>query len=197
MTAFSSIFQIFAAREQSCLMTASADCVTNGADAKVTRLPPVRLEKPTLAVSPIRTLTRLGWMPSSSAATMAVEAREPPTSGWTAITVTALSSVTLTCALDLATRIEPVAGGDTAPLVLAEGRLAVLAGEGLTQRLLVADHRIDRSVPPLVPCLAAFFRRKLDRIHPELPGQLIEHALDREGADRRRPARGRPRPWSG
>ena len=32
----------------SCLITFSADCVTTIAEAKVTRLPPVRLEKPTL-----------------------------------------------------------------------------------------------------------------------------------------------------
>ena len=70
------------------------------ADAKVTRLPPVRFEKPTVAVSPISTLMRLGWMPSSSAAMLAVEAREPPMSGWPVMTRTLPSSVMLTCALD-------------------------------------------------------------------------------------------------
>ena len=39
-------------------MTFSAACVTTMAEAKVTRLPPVRLEKPIVAVSPISTLTR-------------------------------------------------------------------------------------------------------------------------------------------
>src|SRR3954464_13168970 len=45
VTASWSIFQILAAREQSCLITVSADWVTTIAEAKVTRLPPVRLEK--------------------------------------------------------------------------------------------------------------------------------------------------------
>ena len=100
MTASSSIFQSLAARPHSCLITFSADCVTTIAEAKVTRLPPVRFEKPTLAVSPISTFTRLWWMPRSSAAMLAVEARLPPMSGWPVITTTLPSSVTFTCALD-------------------------------------------------------------------------------------------------
>ena len=40
-------------------MTFSVDCVTTMAEAKVTRLPPVRLLKPMVAVSPISTETRL------------------------------------------------------------------------------------------------------------------------------------------
>ena len=42
-TASGSIFQIFAARSLSWPITFSADCVTTIAEAKVTRLPPVRL----------------------------------------------------------------------------------------------------------------------------------------------------------
>ena len=69
------------------------------AEAKVTRLPPVRLLKPMVAVSPISTETLLWSMPSSSAATLAIEAREPPMSGWPVVTTTLPSSVMLTCAL--------------------------------------------------------------------------------------------------
>ena len=39
-------------------MILSVDCVTTIAEANSTRLPPVRFEKPTVAVSPIRTDTR-------------------------------------------------------------------------------------------------------------------------------------------
>ena len=39
-------------------MIFSVDCVTTIAEANSTRLPPVRLEKPTVAVSPISTETR-------------------------------------------------------------------------------------------------------------------------------------------
>ena len=39
-------------------MTFSADCVTTIAEANSTRLPPVRFEKPIVAVSPISTDTR-------------------------------------------------------------------------------------------------------------------------------------------
>ncbi len=81
-------------------MTISADCVTTMAEAKVTRLPPVRFEKPTLAVSPISTFTRLWWMPKSSAAMLAVEARLPPMSGWPVTTTTVPSSLMFICALD-------------------------------------------------------------------------------------------------
>ena len=81
-------------------MTFSADCVTTMAEAKVTRLPPVRFEKPMLLVSPISTWTLLWSMPSSSAAMLAVEAREPPMSGWPVITTTVPSSLMFTWALD-------------------------------------------------------------------------------------------------
>ena len=40
-------------------MIFSVDCVTTIAEANSTRLPPVRLEKPMVAVSPISTETRL------------------------------------------------------------------------------------------------------------------------------------------
>ena len=51
--------QIFAARSFSVAMILSVDCVTTIAEANSTRLPPVRLEKPMVAVSPISTDTRL------------------------------------------------------------------------------------------------------------------------------------------
>ena len=82
------------------VMTFSADDVTTIAEAKVTRLPPVRFEKPMLLVSPISTCTLLWSMPSSSAAMLAVDAREPPMSGWPVITTTVPSSLTLIWALD-------------------------------------------------------------------------------------------------
>ena len=81
-------------------MTFSADCVTTMAEAKVTRLPPVRFEKPMLLVSPISTCTLLWSMPRSSAAMLAVEAREPPMSGWPVMTTTEPSSLMLIWALD-------------------------------------------------------------------------------------------------
>ena len=43
---------------RSVAMIFSVDCVTTIAEANSTRLPPVRLEKPTVAVSPISTETR-------------------------------------------------------------------------------------------------------------------------------------------
>src|SRR5712672_3664814 len=39
-------------------------------------------------------------MPSNSAQTLAIAAREPPMSGWPVVTTTLPSSVMLTCALD-------------------------------------------------------------------------------------------------
>ena len=57
-TASGSMSQILAARSRSVVMIFSADCVTTIAEANNTRLPPVRFEKPTVAVSPIRTETR-------------------------------------------------------------------------------------------------------------------------------------------
>ena len=57
-TASGSISQIFAARSRKVAMIFSVDCVTTIAEANSTRLPPVRFEKPTVAVSPIRTETR-------------------------------------------------------------------------------------------------------------------------------------------
>jgi hypothetical protein len=100
VTASGSIFQILAARSHRVLMTFSADCVTTIAEAKVTRLPPVRLEKPMLLVSPISTWILLWSIPSNSAAILAVEAREPPMSGWPVMTTTDPSSLMRISALD-------------------------------------------------------------------------------------------------
>ena len=104
-------------------MTVSADCVTTMADAKVTRLPPVRFEKPTLLVSPISTLMRLGWMPSSSAAMLAVEARRAADVGMAGHhhDVAVLGDVDL--GAQFAAGIEPVAGRDAAALVGPSGDL--------------------------------------------------------------------------
>ena len=57
-------------------------------------------------------------MPSSSAQMLAIEAREPPMSGWPVVTTTLPSSVMLTCALEFAAGVEPEAGGDAAALQL-------------------------------------------------------------------------------
>ena len=66
----------------------------------MTRLPPVRFEKPIVIVSPMMTLTRACSIPSSSATTLAMDARLPPTSGWPVVTTTLPSSVMFTCTED-------------------------------------------------------------------------------------------------
>ncbi len=64
----------------------------------VTRLPPVRKLKPSVLVSPMIGLTFSSGMPSSSAAIIASEAREPPMSGVPATSVTVPSSPRLSAA---------------------------------------------------------------------------------------------------
>ena len=58
-------------------------------------------------------------------------------------------------------------------------------GQRLLQRLLVAHDRIDRTVHRLGALLGGVLQAQLERIHPELLGELVEHALDGIGADRR------------
>ena len=68
--------------------------------AKVTRLPPVMPEKPIEAVSPTIGRHFSMGMPSTSAAIIASEAREPPMSGLAETTLTVPSSLTWTAAED-------------------------------------------------------------------------------------------------
>ena len=68
--------------------------------AKVTRLPPVRPEKPIEVVSAIIARTRSTGRPRVSAAIIAIEAREPPMSGLLDTTVAPPSSSTCTAAED-------------------------------------------------------------------------------------------------
>ena len=57
-------------------------------------------------------------------------------------------------------------------------------GQRLAHRLLVAHDRIDRPVHGLGALLGGVLQAQLERIHAELLGQLVEHALDGIGADR-------------
>ncbi len=68
--------------------------------AKVTRLPPVRNEKPIELVSPTIGRTFSTGMPSTSAAIIAIEAREPPMSGLPDTTTAVPSSLMWQAALD-------------------------------------------------------------------------------------------------
>ena len=68
--------------------------------AKVVRLPPVSMEKPIEAVSATTGRTRSTGTPSTSAAIMAIEARDPPMSGFPVTTTAVPSSPTCTAAVD-------------------------------------------------------------------------------------------------
>ena len=97
-TSSSGISQIFAARSRSWRITSRAASITAMPLEKVTRLPPVRKLKPSALVSPMIGLTLSSAMPSSSAAIIASEAREPPMSGVPATSVTLPSSPRLSAA---------------------------------------------------------------------------------------------------
>ncbi len=92
--------QIIAARFFNSSTTFSAACVVAMPVAKVTRLPPVRNEKPIELVSATIGRTRSTGMPRISAAIIAIEAREPPISGVPTATTAVPSSLTWIAALD-------------------------------------------------------------------------------------------------
>ena len=77
----------------------SAAWVTAMPVAKVVRLPPVSMEKPMEAVSATIGRTFSIGRPSTSAAIIAMEAREPPMSGLPVITTALPSSLTFTAAV--------------------------------------------------------------------------------------------------
>ncbi len=99
-TASGGMSQIIAARCFSCSTTFSAAWVAAMPVAKVTRLPPVRNENPIELVSPTIGRTFSTGMPSTSAAIIAIEAREPPMSGLPDTTTAVPSSLMCTAALD-------------------------------------------------------------------------------------------------
>src|SRR5271169_4710516 len=84
-----------------------------------------------------------------------------------------------------AATVEPIAGGDAAPLVLAERRRIArmveqrLDGVGISvvRKLGAGEH--------LGPLFGGVLEPQLQRVHADLLRQNIEHALHREVADRR------------
>ena len=92
--------QMIAARFFSSSTTFCEACVTAMPPAKVTRLPPVEALKPIEVVSPTTGRTLSYGTPNTSATIIAIEAREPPMSGWPPVTVTVPSSLTWQAALD-------------------------------------------------------------------------------------------------
>ena len=99
-TASALMSHMTAARFFNSSITFSAACVTAMPPAKVTRLPPVEALNPIAVVSPTTGRTCSNGMFSTSATIIAIEAREPPISGWPSVTVTVPSSLTCTAALD-------------------------------------------------------------------------------------------------
>ena len=99
-TASGLMSQMTAARFFSSSTTFCAAWVTAMPPAKVTRLPPVEALKPIAVVSPTTGRTLSNGTPSTSATIIAIEAREPPMSGWPSVTVTVPSSLTWQAALD-------------------------------------------------------------------------------------------------
>ena len=91
-----SISQIFDALSLSISITWFVDSVTTNAEANNTRLPPVKLLNPIVAVSPISTDTLLTSIPRSSAVIFAIDALEPPISGCPVVTATSVSYTHLT-----------------------------------------------------------------------------------------------------
>ena len=85
-----------AARFLSSSTTFSAACTVAMPVAKVTRLPPVMPVMPICAVSPTMGRTFSYGTPSTSAAIIAIEAREPPISGLPDTTLMVPSSFTNT-----------------------------------------------------------------------------------------------------
>ena len=107
--------------------------------AKVTRLPPVEALNPIAVVSPTTGRTLSYGTPSTSATIIAIEAREPPMSGWPSVTVTVPSSLTWQEALEFAAGVVPVTRSDAAALVGPELGLQMRMGAGGFERLLKAD----------------------------------------------------------
>ena len=87
----------------------------------------------------------------------------------------------------LAADVEPEAGGDAATLVLAQWRAPVRMRLGGLQRLDHADRPELRPVGGFRALLGRVLEAQLDRVHADLAGDLVDHALDRELGDR--PAR--------
>ncbi len=81
--------------------------------------------------------------------------------------------------------IEPIAGGDAAPLVLPERRPVArvvekrLDGLGISivRKLCAGEHLRSR--------LGGVLQPQFQRVHADLPGQNVEHAFYRKGPDRR------------
>jgi len=149
------------------------------------------------AAAPVRSRSRCCWLSPSAPGPCVVdaqarrrcwqvEAREPPMSGWPVITTDRAVLVDAHLGARFAAGVEPVAARHAAALIGLERPLFSADGQAPAFTvLLVAHDRIDRTVHRLGALLAAFFRRSSSGSHPELLGQLIEHALDGIGADRR------------
>ena len=117
-------------------------------------------------------------------------------SGLPVAMMTVPSSLTWMLALEFAAAVEPIARGHAAPLVRSERCLVGRVIDQCLERLGIAamgelwpeDHRRAG------PC--GVFEPQLQRVHANLLGQDVEHALDRKRRDRRarRPVGGRFRP---
>ncbi len=173
--------QIIAARFLSSSTTFSAACVAAMPVAKVTRLPPVRNEKPIELVSPTIGRTFSTGIPRTSAAIIPIEAREPPISGLPDTTTAVPSSLMWQAALELAADVEPEARGDAAALVGPELLLQMRMVLGGLDGLRIADVLPGRAVHRLDAVLRRVLLAQRQRVDAELVGQFVETALDAVG----------------
>ena len=152
----------------------------HAAGEQTVRLPAVTMLKPSALVSAMTARTLSTGMPSSSAAIMLIDMREPATSGCSEQKRDRSVGSDGQRARGLAAAVEPEAEADAASLIGAERRVVVL---GLLGRLQGLDHA-DRPERLAVDRDAALPRRileaQIDRIHAELLGQLVDHAFGGE-----------------
>ena len=114
------------------------------------------------------------------------EAREPPMSGVPTASATVPSALMLSDDAGLAAEIEPEAAGHAAALVLAERRLVVRMRSWPPPASRPRPiGPIDRAVGGLGAFLGRVLEAEIERIHADLLGQFVDHALDREGRHRR------------
>src|SRR5262249_37138185 len=91
----------------------------------------------------------------------------------------------------LAAAVEPEPGGDAAALAGRHRRIVVVALLGSLKRLDEADAAEGLAVDRLIALGRRVLEPQIDRVHAELPGELVDHALAAEDDLRR--ARGAER----
>src|SRR5262249_19264584 len=83
----------------------------------------------------------------------------------------------------LAADVEPEPGGDAAALPLAEWRVPVLGLLDRVERLFQTERAELRTIRGLGTLASGVHHAQLDPVDPELLGDLVDHAFDRELGD--------------